>query len=144
MEKNWKTAVSSRFPDLVVDLKISEDGMVKKITTGHVYNPHKKDGYYCIKRANKAIFIHHLVAETFIKPRPEGMVIDHIDGCKYNNKLSNLRYIENVENSIKGNSKVDQIPQNLSEKNKLEYLNEKINKLEEKITKLIEQLNIKE
>lgn len=142
MEKIWKRAVSSRFPDLVIDLKVSNYGCVEKITTGHLYTPHLKDGYYCIKRNKKTIFIHHLVAETFIEPRPENLVIDHKDGNKHNNKLSNLRYADSYENALKGNSSIDEIPQNLTLTDKVEYLNKKINKMEEKITKLLEQLNI--
>lgn len=48
--------------------------------------------------------IHVLVALLFIGPRPCGMVIDHIDRCKTNNKSENLRYIspkENIMNSTK-------------------------------------------
>ena len=150
MEKIWKKAVSSRFSDQVVDLEICNDGTVKKITTGHVYKPHKKDGYYCIKRNGKAIFIHHLVAETFIEPRPKGMVVDHIDGDKNNNILSNLRYVDNTENGIKGNSSLNEIPQNIKNVDKIKILEEKINKMEEqitkltKLTKLLEHLNIKD
>lgn len=40
-----------------------------------------------------ALFIHHLVAKKFIGDRPEGFVIDHIDGNPRNNHVSNLRYV---------------------------------------------------
>ena len=48
--------------------------------------------------------IHSVVAEAFIGPRPEGMVVRHIDGNRYNNAASNLAYgtpNENVYDSVK-------------------------------------------
>jgi hypothetical protein len=104
----WKPAVSSRFQDGVNDLEISNLSTLRK-KSGKIMKPQLKDGYYCIKRpicSNgplKTIHIHHLVAETFIGKRPDGLVIDHIDGNKHNNRADNLRYLSNIENSKKGN-----------------------------------------
>lgn len=104
----WKPAISSKFQDGINDLEISNLSTLRK-KSGYIMKPQLKDGYYCIKRcvsANgplKTIYIHHLVAETFISKRPEGLVIDHIDGNKYNNRANNLRYLGNLENSKKGN-----------------------------------------
>jgi hypothetical protein len=41
---------------------------------------------------------HVLMMSTFVGPRPEGLVINHIDGNKHNNLLSNLEYCTNLEN----------------------------------------------
>lgn len=43
-------------------------------------------------------YIHHLVAETFIGPRPDGMKVLHIDEDNLNNHRSNLRYGTQSEN----------------------------------------------
>ena len=43
-------------------------------------------------------YIHKLVAEYFLGPRPEGYEIDHIDGNYLNNKVDNLRYCTHLEN----------------------------------------------
>lgn len=43
-------------------------------------------------------FVHHLVAEMFIGPRPLGLNIDHIDRNKSNNRVSNLRYVKQSVN----------------------------------------------
>lgn len=105
----WKPAISSRFQDGINDLEISNLSRLRKKKTGYIMKPQLKDGYYCIKRpicSNgplKTIHIHHLVAETFIAKRPDGLVIDHIDGNKHNNRADNLRYLSNHENSKKGN-----------------------------------------
>jgi len=52
----------------------------------------------------KSIYIHTTVAKLFIGDRPEGMVIRHLDGNKYNNKVSNLSYgypKQNYEDLVK-------------------------------------------
>ncbi len=50
------------------------------------------DGKQCSKT------IHSLVAETFIGERPNGLFINHIDGNKLNNCVSNLEYVTPKEN----------------------------------------------
>jgi len=46
----------------------------------------------------KSFYIHKLVAQVFIGPRPDGMVIRHLDGNRYNNKVTNLAYGSNEQN----------------------------------------------
>ena len=43
--------------------------------------------------------IHQIVAKLFIRERPEGLVIDHIDRNRQNNRVENLRYCTYKENS---------------------------------------------
>ena len=52
-----------------------------------------------------ATYVHKLVAEYFIGPRPEGLVIDHIDGNYLNNRVDNLRYVTRSENVNNPNTK---------------------------------------
>lgn len=42
-------------------------------------------------------YIHQLVAQVFIGPRPVGKEINHIDGDKYNNHYTNLEYVTRGE-----------------------------------------------
>lgn len=61
-----------------------------------------KDGYYYVdlyknrKQVHKRI--HRLVADTFLGPNPD-LVINHKDGIKTNNNLSNLEWVTPKENS---------------------------------------------
>lgn len=52
----------------------------------------------------KSIRIHQLVAQAFIGPYPSGKQVNHIDGDKRNNKVTNLEYVtakENIAHSIR-------------------------------------------
>ncbi|ORX43721.1 hypothetical protein DM01DRAFT_1197639 [Hesseltinella vesiculosa] len=37
--------------------------------------------------------VHSLVIHAFVRPRPDGMVIDHINAIKTDNRVANLRYL---------------------------------------------------
>lgn len=53
---------------------------------------------------HKSVRVHHLVAEVFLGKRPEGYVINHKDGNKKNNVLSNLEYVsqqDNIKHAVK-------------------------------------------
>lgn len=53
----------------------------------------------------KGCFIHRLVAEAFI-PKPLGATdVDHIDGDRTNNNLTNLRWVTHKENCNNPNTK---------------------------------------
>ena len=64
----------------------------------------RKDGYSIIhlRKEEKtfAMYVHRLVAEMFI-PNPENkMCINHIDGNRHNNSVSNLEWCSYSENSL--------------------------------------------
>jgi len=44
-------------------------------------------------------YVHHVVAEAFLGPRPDGAQVAHGDGDKQNNRVSNLRYATPKENA---------------------------------------------
>ena len=43
-------------------------------------------------------YVHHLVLETFVGPRPAGLEVRHLDGDPSNNRLDNLVYGTSTEN----------------------------------------------
>lgn len=57
------------------------------------------------KHYRRATYVHNLVAEAFIGDRPDGYVIDHIDGNYLNNNVDNLRYVTQLENCHNPNNK---------------------------------------
>lgn len=44
------------------------------------------------------VYVHQLVAAAFLGPRPLGKEINHKDGVRGNNKVTNLEYVSRLEN----------------------------------------------
>lgn len=83
--------------------QISSDGKVKNVLKNKILKGTIFAGYKGIqlftKGKYKSFLIHRLIAEYFI-PNPENKpCIDHIDGNKMNNAISNLRWVSYKENS---------------------------------------------
>ena len=85
-------------------------------TDGHVYIPYNyrnkahwtlgsktKMGYLLVGINNQRLYVHRLVAETFIPNPKNNPEVDHIDRNPANNKVSNLRWVtskDNMRNTI--------------------------------------------
>lgn len=83
--------------------QVSNFGNVKSLRRNVIMKPScDKDGYYQVilwkDRIGKRFFIHRLVYETFYGFIPEGMVINHKNERKYDNRLSNLNAMTIKEN----------------------------------------------
>jgi len=69
---------------------------------GLVLKPHLHRRYWVVclydHGVTRTITIHTLVAKAFIGPRPYGYTINHKDGCKDNNRDSNLEYMTVQDN----------------------------------------------
>ena len=93
--------------------QISNFGNCKNIKTGRILKPGmSSSGYLMVVLTNdgekSTKNIHKLVANTFLENSANKKCVDHIDICKTNNHVSNLRYAttsENAQNaSIKSNN----------------------------------------
>lgn len=83
--------------------KVSDDGRVMG-KRGEMTRAVNDSGYYILGlyRGRERINcrVHVLVAETFIGPRPEGMVVRHLDGNPLNNTPQNLAWGTPSENTL--------------------------------------------
>ena len=102
LTKNWiKLSFNENYA-------INVDGEVANLKTGLIVRGSERNGYLRITIRNKQYSIHRLMWETFNEPIPEGYYIDHIDGNKSNNALSNLRLVtqsDNMKNAMKNGHK---------------------------------------
>lgn len=63
-------------------------GRAKNYYRVHLYSP------------ERFAYVHHLVAEAFIGPRPEGLMILHKDDNTFDNRAAHLRYGDRDENEL--------------------------------------------
>lgn len=66
-------------------------------TKNHRAKSTNNAGYFIIQ-LEKCITIHRIVAETFLGAIPKGYDVDHIDGDKSNNNITNLEVVTHKEN----------------------------------------------
>ena len=87
--------VINRFNGRIVHNKTINERFLKQAISGSGY------GFVCLRKDNKHHNkrIHVMVAEAFISERPKGLVINHIDGNKLNNDVSNLEYVSKQRNT---------------------------------------------
>lgn len=74
----------------------------KRKMKGKLLKPILHRGYYVVSLLDGTACkkpVHQLVAETFIGKVP-GMVVNHINGIKTDNRPENLEYITNSENVL--------------------------------------------
>lgn len=99
MQEIWKPVVGFE-----TTYEISDQGRIKRTSTQRILAPRNcTNGYKMVNLKDgknyKQRMIHSLVAEAFIGPRPEGMVVSHKNHVKHNNPLNNLEYVTYAENS---------------------------------------------
>ncbi len=86
--------------------EISSHGRVRRIKSanphwvffvGRLMRPFIQHGYPAIRHyfdgKAKNFRVHALVMDAFIGPRQKGMHVNHIDGVKTNNNITNLEYV---------------------------------------------------
>jgi hypothetical protein len=91
--------------------EVSNLGRVKRLRSacgtqpGRILRPQRVTSGYVTARLHKygrgtAIFIHKLVAEAFLGPRPVGYVCNHKSGVKDDNRLANLEWVTPSTNNL--------------------------------------------
>lgn len=65
---------------------------VSRTLNHQVTNGYKRVQVPCGNGKFAKKYVHHLVLEAFVGPRPEGMVACHNDGNSFNNHVDNLRW----------------------------------------------------
>lgn len=99
MNENWKP--SAIFPEMYL---VSENGKVYGKSKRRVLKPAEdRYGYLyyvlCVNKKRITVKAHRLVAMTFI-PNEQGKTsIDHLNGDRKDNRVCNLRWVTNKENS---------------------------------------------
>lgn len=83
---------------------VSDDGKVYSLLTNKCLHPASKSGYLQVTLSNNKSLVyctvHRLVAEAFIPNPDKKKQVNHIDGNKSNNSVSNLEWCTCRENII--------------------------------------------
>lgn len=87
-----------RVPGMGVE--VSSFGRVRDFETGRHRNINglNSRGYRTVGVDGRTHTVHALVARAFIGPRPDGLLVRHLDDDKINNRPENLAYGTHVEN----------------------------------------------
>ena len=97
---------------------VSDEGYVKRIYKNKpariLKNRSKDDGYctvsLCVNGKAKTCSVHRLVANAFLE-RPEGTTeVNHKDGNKQNNNVSNLEWVTQADNRYHAMEKIGKPP----------------------------------
>lgn len=79
---------------------VSKDGIFINGSTRRIIEGGVRNGYIRIAVRGKSEPAHRLVWEAFNSPISKGFMIDHIDGDRSNNRLSNLRLVSQSQNMM--------------------------------------------
>lgn len=75
----------------------------KRLIDGRLIKPYmsKTTGYFQVQLSNrKKANVHRLIADAFVAGYMPGLVVNHIDGDKTNNRAGNLEWVSHSENHL--------------------------------------------
>lgn len=105
MDEIWRRLIYPNISDETNKFEISNHGKLRNIKTKHIYKLEiLRTGYYSVRvslgsRNKKThILIHKAVAYTFLQNQNNLPEINHKDGNKLNNNVSNLEWCTSHEN----------------------------------------------
>lgn len=99
MKEKWKLVADGYYA-------VSNFGHVKRMKPGrgtYVGKPVGNDRpgkYTAVDLRGRLVYVHELVAENFIGPKPKGKEVNHKDTIKTNNRWDNLEYKTHQENQM--------------------------------------------
>lgn len=93
-----------------LEYQTTEDGcLIKRRGIGLIKMHPDKDGYLkyhlCQGKRTINLFVHRVIWMVFNGDIPDGLTVDHIDGDKTNNNISNLQLLTAEQNAVKGNAR---------------------------------------
>jgi hypothetical protein len=77
---------------------VSNFGRVEDLHGLRSYGVTTRLGYKRVQIGDRKYFVHRLVLEAFLCPRPPHKECDHIDRNRSNNRIENLRWVTHLEN----------------------------------------------
>lgn len=77
-----------------------DDGTLLSKLTNKIVGRPNTEGYIRIRISNKELRAHRVIWIMFNGSIPEGILIDHIDGDKQNNRIENLRLANRTQNNV--------------------------------------------
>jgi hypothetical protein len=92
--ETWKSL--HLFPN---DYEVSDHGRIRNKKTLFVLTQQTHRGHKFLLIRGKKIYVHRAVAIAFIPKEPRKPLVDHCDGRKDNNHVSNLRWSTHASNT---------------------------------------------
>jgi hypothetical protein len=95
---NFNTSKFKILPEYP-DLKIYPSGVIIN-KTGKTEVKNDCKGYNIISYQGKKLLCHQLLAKAFLKNQKKYSIVNHLDGNKSNNKITNLEWVNNSFNML--------------------------------------------
>lgn len=91
------------YKGILTKYEVNEFGLIKNIDTGYIIKPQLNTSGYLeaqiyVNGKQRKIGVHRLVAVAFIENPEQKPEVNHIDGVKINNHVSNLEWVTREEN----------------------------------------------
>ena len=91
--ENWKVYPRDNY------FEVTENGKVRVAETKKLVSTLNSNGYYTVTNKNKVYQVHRLIKETFDPiENSENYVVDHINGIRTDNHITNLRWVTQRQN----------------------------------------------